>query len=69
MVARSDITAVTWRRLGEMEPMANFDRTLRGSLATHNAKFVADRVRRIERVSKMNLEQQCKYYRRLGFFK
>lgn len=69
MAGTSDMTLVTWRRLGEMEPMANFGRTLRGPLAVHNAKFVADRVRRIERVSKMKTEQQSKYYRRLGFFK
>lgn len=69
MAARSDMTAITWHRLGEMEPMANFDRTLRGPLAVHNAKFVAGRVGRIGRVSKMTVEQQCKYYRRLGFFK
>lgn len=69
MANRSDMTTVTWGHLGEMEPMAGLARTLRGPLAVHNAKFVKDRRKRMEKVSKMTLDQQCEHYRSLGFYK
>ncbi len=71
MAARSDMTAITWRRMAEMQPIANLGRfmDLGSPLVAHNAKFVADRKRRIEKVSKMTQEQQNVHYRKLGYFK
>lgn len=62
-----DMSAITWTRLAEMKPMPMlpFDSTL---LQDHCRKFVRDRRVRIEKVSKMDLKRQCRYYRSLGYF-
>lgn len=72
MTSRPHImTDLSWHRMAKMKPIANLDRLVGPNtpLARHIRAFVSQRKERIDTVSKMTLDQQCAYYRSLGFFK
>lgn len=63
--------------LADMPPIKEIDRLTfspglfegDGELARHSWKFIAGREKRLEKVARMTLEEQNKYYRSLGYFK
>lgn len=70
LTSDGNMAAITWKRLGEMPPIANLTRfmPLDSPLVAHSERFIADRKARIGKVSNMTIEQQCQYYRKLGYY-
>lgn len=61
----------SWELTADLEPIVHITRLVGadGPLAYHSMGFIRIRRQRIERVSKMTLNEQNAYYRSLGFFK
>lgn len=70
-ITSESLNEQTWTILGDMTSIADIEHLtgLVGPLARHSRIFIANRHKRIRKISKMKIKEQCEYYRGLGYFK
>lgn len=70
-ITSESLNEKTWSIISHMEPIADIESYTgaTGPLAKHSRAFIANRYKRIRKVSRMKIKGQCEYYRGLGYFK